>query len=137
MNPDPLTPSAQALRHEATRLHDMLQSFLEAEELPDDYVLARIRAFLDQFTVGQWVDGEKLGSIKELHEKLHTGRTTITNWTARRHFNNCPHPVAEFGNGPVYHVEDFAKWWEAWIPGKKAGYLDSVDSDDTDLKENV
>jgi hypothetical protein len=58
------------------------------------------------------VNPDDLVGVAEIARLKGVGRTTVTQWAARRHRNGFPEPVARLAMGPVYDRREI----EAWEP---------------------
>lgn len=59
-----------------------------------------------------------LAGIREVAETLMVGRSTVTQWAARRHRNRFPEPVATLGMGPIYDLNEVISWYGRYEPEK-------------------
>jgi RNA-splicing ligase RtcB len=59
-----------------------------------------------------------LAGVAEVARTLRVGRTTVTQWAARRHRNHFPEPVATLGMGPIYDLNEVIAWYGSYEPEK-------------------
>jgi hypothetical protein len=80
---------------------------------------------LEAFTQGEVVEVKDLAGILEVADFFGVGRSTISNWSARRKDNGIPHPVITLGCGTIWNLRKMVPWWRTWNPpnGKKVGKL--------------
>ena len=64
------------------------------------------------------IDPRLLVGVAELSKLFGVGRTTVTQWAARRHRNGFPEPVAELAMGPLFNVSEVVRWYGAYVPEK-------------------
>jgi hypothetical protein len=58
------------------------------------------------------IEADDLVGVAEIARLKKVGRTTVTQWAARRHRNGFPKPVKALAMGPVYDRREI----EAWEP---------------------
>lgn len=64
---------------------------------------------------------DRLAGVAEVARELGVGRTTVTQWTARRPRNGCPEPVAVLAMGPVFDLDEWVRWYAGYVPDKGGG----------------
>lgn len=64
------------------------------------------------------VDVRRLVGVAEIAALFLVGRTTVTQWAARRHRNGFPRPVHRLASGPMWDVDDVVRWYAGYVPDK-------------------
>lgn len=60
------------------------------------------------------VDVRTLAGVAELSRVLGVGRTTVTQWAARRSASRFPEPVHVLAMGPLYDVDEVTRWYAGY-----------------------
>ena len=66
------------------------------------------------------VDTRLIVGVSEIAELFGVGRTTVTQWVARREASGFPLPVARILAGSLWNVHDVLRWYEQYVPRKGA-----------------
>jgi hypothetical protein len=71
------------------------------------------------------VDPRNLVGVAEIARYFSVGKSTVSNWAARRRTNGMPLPVADPDCGTIYDISQIIVWWANWEPirGTKVGCL--------------
>jgi len=64
------------------------------------------------------IDPRKLAGVAELARLFLVGRSTVTQWAARRDRNGFPEPVAVLAMGPVFDLDEVVEWYVGYEPDK-------------------
>jgi len=64
------------------------------------------------------IDPRHLAGVAELAALFRVGRTTVSQWIARRDRNGFPEPVARLASGPIFDVNVVVAWYVGYVPEK-------------------
>jgi hypothetical protein len=95
--------------------------------------------------VSRSIETGALAGVTELARLFLVGRSTVTQWAARRERNGFPLPVSVLAMGPIYDVNEVLTWYGNYVPDKGgrpgrypgAGQLATLRSDQSTVERSL